>query len=163
MQGLISRCSTWILDVARSLPPTATLNGFDIDLSQCPPKSWLPGNVSMLMLDALEKLPQDLIEQFDLVHVRLFMFVVSDPVPLLINVIKLLSKSKPAHTPILSAELPKSYLCIIIWVAKCSFVFKSLGAGFSGKSTIMRLPIRSRRILARRLVHSKSYLRASTF
>ena len=69
----------------------------------------------MLKLDALDELPLDLIAQFDLVHVRLFMFVVSDPVPLLTNVIKLLSKSKPAPTLILSTELPKSYplYCIV--------------------------------------------------
>ena len=120
MGVLKSRCSTWILDVARSLPPTATLNGFDIDLSQCPSKSWLPGNVSMLILDALDELPLDLIAQFDLVHVRLYMFVVSDPVPLLANVIKLLSESKPAPTLNLSTELPKSYPCMILWPAKCS-------------------------------------------
>ena len=161
MEVLKSRCSTWILDVARSLPPTATLNGFDIDLSQCPSKSWLPGNVSMLILDALDELPLDLIAQFDLVHVRLFMFVVSDPVPLLANVIKLLSESKPAPTLNLSTELPKSYPCMILWPAKCSFVFKSLGAGFSGKSTTMKQPIQSRRILTRHPMHSMSYSIAS--
>ena len=45
----------------------------------------------MRTINALEGLPEDLIGQFDLVHVRLFMFVVSDPQPLLKNLIRMLS------------------------------------------------------------------------
>ena len=46
--------------------------------------------------NALETLPEDLIGQFDFVHVRLFMFVVSDPLPLLKNLIRMLSMSNLA-------------------------------------------------------------------
>ena len=100
---LESRCSTWIIDVTRSLPPSATLNGFDTDLSQGPPKTWLLGNVPMPCLDALETLPQDIIEQFDLVHVRLFM---------LVNVIKVLispSQHLRGFSPVLPTPIPVLY------------------------------------------------------
>ncbi|CAF9913560.1 hypothetical protein IMSHALPRED_001381 [Imshaugia aleurites] len=82
---------TWLLDLARQLPPTAQLQGFDIDISQCPPKSWLPPNVTMRALDALEDLAADLVGKFDIVHVRLFMFVVEEPTLLLRNVVRMLS------------------------------------------------------------------------
>ena len=82
--------------MARLLSPTAILDGLDVDISICPPKIWLPGNVSMRTVNALEELPEDLIGQFDLVHVRLFMFVISDPRPLLKNLIRMLSMSTEA-------------------------------------------------------------------
>lgn len=45
----------------------------------------------MRAIDALQDLPMDLIGRFDLVHVRLFMFVVEEPVLLLRNLIRMLS------------------------------------------------------------------------
>ena len=85
----------WLLDLARTLPPTAQLAGFDIDTSGCPPDQWLPPNVTMRHLDALGEIPEYLIGVYDIVHLRLFQVVVkdNDPGPLLRNVLKMLSES----------------------------------------------------------------------
>lgn len=49
----------------------------------------------MRAVDALQELPVDLVGKFDLVHVRLFMFVVEEPGPLLRNVVRMLSMIVP--------------------------------------------------------------------
>ena len=54
----------WLLDVRNILPTSARLHGFDINLSQCPPQSWLPNNVSMHILDIHDDLPTDLQGQY---------------------------------------------------------------------------------------------------
>ena len=50
----------WLLDLSDQLPDSATLDGFDVDLSQCPPGPWLPRNVSVRELDIFDELPEDL-------------------------------------------------------------------------------------------------------
>lgn len=83
----------WLLDIARTLPPTAQLDGFDIDVSDCPHEQWLPPNVTMRQLDALGEIPEHLVGVYDIVHLRLFQVVVkdNDPGPLLRNILRLLS------------------------------------------------------------------------
>lgn len=49
----------------------------------------------MRAVDALQELPVDLVGKFDFVHVRLFMFVVEEPGPLLRNVVRMLSMIVP--------------------------------------------------------------------
>ncbi|KAF6232186.1 hypothetical protein HO173_009569 [Letharia columbiana] len=82
----------WLLDLARTLPPTAQLDGFDIDISDCPPEQWLPRNVRMRHLDALGEIPEHLAGKYDIVQLRLFQVVVkdNDPGPLLRNMVKML-------------------------------------------------------------------------
>lgn len=84
----------WLLDLARTLPPTAQLDGFDIDISDCPHKQWLPRNVTMQQLDALSEIPEHLVGMYDIVQLRLFQVVVkdNDPGPLLRNVLRMLSE-----------------------------------------------------------------------
>ena len=84
----------WLLDLARTLPPTAQLDGFDIDISDCPHKQWLPRNVTMQQLDALTGIPEHLVGMYDIVQLRLFQVVVkdNDPGPLLRNVLRMLSE-----------------------------------------------------------------------
>lgn len=83
----------WLLDLALTLPPTAQLDGFDIDISDCPHEQWLPQNVTMRYLDALDEIPERLVGVYDVVQLRLFQVVVkdNDPGPLLRNVVKMLS------------------------------------------------------------------------
>ncbi|KAI0446175.1 hypothetical protein F4803DRAFT_559569 [Xylaria telfairii] len=82
---------TWLLDVSSQLGPATELVGFDSDISQVPPKEWLPTNVAVRSWDVFTEVPDDLIGQFDLVNLRLFSFVIQDdPTPVLRNVIKLL-------------------------------------------------------------------------
>ena len=92
----ILRCSysIWLLDLARTLPPTTQLDGFDIDISDCPPERWLPSNITMRYLDALGEIPSHLVGIYDIVQLRLFQVVVknNDPGPLLRNMLKMLSE-----------------------------------------------------------------------
>ena len=83
----------WLLDLARTISPTAQLDGFDIDISGCPQKLWLPPNVTMRQLDALGEIPEHLVGVYDIVHLRLFQVVVkdNDPGPLLRNMLRMLS------------------------------------------------------------------------
>ena len=72
---------------------SAQFDGFDISLTQCPPPEWLPSNVSIQKLDILKPLPEELAGQYDIVNVRLLFFVIrnDDPVPVLKNLLKMLS------------------------------------------------------------------------
>lgn len=83
----------WLLDIARTLPSSAQLDGFDIDISDCPHEQWLPPNVTMRQLDALGEIPEHLVDVYDIVHLRLFQVVVKDnnPGPLLRNMLRMLS------------------------------------------------------------------------
>lgn len=82
----------WLVDLARYLPASARIDGFDIDLSQCPPKEWLPSNVAVHNVDCVKPLPEHLIGQYDIVHVQLFHLAVhnNDPKPIVQNLISLL-------------------------------------------------------------------------
>ncbi|OCK81165.1 hypothetical protein K432DRAFT_296127, partial [Lepidopterella palustris CBS 459.81] len=68
----------WLIDVARSLPNTVQFQGLDIDISQCPPKQWLPSNMKTRAWDMFQEVPKDLVGQFDIVHVRLLGLVIKD-------------------------------------------------------------------------------------
>ncbi|KAL9618313.1 MAG: hypothetical protein Q9160_006963 [Pyrenula sp. 1 TL-2023] len=70
----------WAIDVAKE-HPTAQVHGFDIDLSQAPPKEWLPSNVSLRRWDIFEDPPEELLGTYDLVHVRLLLLVLTDVDP----------------------------------------------------------------------------------
>ncbi|KAI8633184.1 S-adenosyl-L-methionine-dependent methyltransferase [Xylariaceae sp. FL1651] len=64
--------SVWLIDAARYLPSSARIDGFDTDTTQCPPKEWLPSNVSIYNLDCCVPFPDHLIGKYDIVHVQLF-------------------------------------------------------------------------------------------
>lgn len=85
------------MDTARGFPKTVSLDGFDIDLGQCPPAPWLPSNVSLKKWDMFTEPPEELVGQFDIVHIRLVTLVIkdNDPRPLLANLRKLLSMLIP--------------------------------------------------------------------
>ncbi|KAJ5371869.1 hypothetical protein N7517_003875 [Penicillium concentricum] len=81
----------WLLDVAHSLP-TATLDGYDIDLSNTPPTQWLPKRLILHEWNLFDPVPEHLVGTYDIVHLRLLILVVqnSDPVPIIQNVARLL-------------------------------------------------------------------------
>ncbi len=84
----------WLRDISRTLPPTTQLDGFDISLKQAEPLAWFPPNVTLRNWDAFSDVPADLVGKYDVVHLRLFVFVVpseAGPKPLLQNLMKLLS------------------------------------------------------------------------
>ena len=80
--------------MARSLPPTVRLDGFDVSLDQCPPASWLPHNVKLHTWDIFTDPPQKFIGAFDVVHVRLITLVIkdNDPRQVISSLSKLLSR-----------------------------------------------------------------------
>ena len=60
----------WLLDVAKSLPPTCQLTGFDISSSAFPPTQTLPPNVSFQIQDMLLPFPASEIGSYDVVAAR---------------------------------------------------------------------------------------------
>ncbi|KAL3488134.1 S-adenosyl-L-methionine-dependent methyltransferase [Aspergillus germanicus] len=83
--------ASWLTDLAALLPATCRLDGFDIDTSQAPPKEWLPANVSLHEWDIFTDLPEYLIGRYDIIHVRLLIFVVKgDPTGILRNLVRML-------------------------------------------------------------------------
>ena len=86
--------SIWMVDLAREVPSTTTLHGFDIDLGQCPPPKSLPSNVHVSQWDMFTEPPAELVGTFDVVHLRLVTLVIknNDPTSIIANVTRLLSK-----------------------------------------------------------------------
>ncbi|KAL4947724.1 hypothetical protein BDW69DRAFT_189923 [Aspergillus filifer] len=83
--------ASWLTDLSEILPATCQLDGFDVDISQAPPREWLPANVSLHEWDVFSEPPEHLMGQYDIVHVRLLVFVVKgDPTRILRSLIKLL-------------------------------------------------------------------------
>ncbi|KAH6871394.1 S-adenosyl-L-methionine-dependent methyltransferase, partial [Thelonectria olida] len=60
----------WLLDVAKSLPSTCQLTGFDITSSAFPPTQTWPPNVSFKIQDMFLPFPASEIGTYDLVAVR---------------------------------------------------------------------------------------------
>ena len=65
----------------------------DISRLQYPVDEYLPENVSLKTMDAFATIPTDMIETFDVVHIRAFGLIVthSDPMLLLKNLVSMLS------------------------------------------------------------------------
>ena len=86
----------WLIDVNRLLP-SAHLDGFDISKDQYPNNAWLPAQISLQELDIMKPIPFSLQNQYDIVHVQLFLCVVQrdGPEHVLKQLYKLLSMSSP--------------------------------------------------------------------
>ena len=85
----------WLLELERRLPsPAARLCGLDISSDQFPRPEWLPPNARFIEADAFDPAgpPADLVGAFDIVHLRLFIAIISndDPSPVLDFCYKLL-------------------------------------------------------------------------
>lgn len=81
------------MDVSSQLHQDAQLVGLEYDTSQSPPDQWLPPTVTIREWDVFTEVPEDLVEVFDMVNLRLFSFVIEDsPAPVLRNLMKMLSK-----------------------------------------------------------------------
>ncbi|KAI4187442.1 MAG: hypothetical protein L6R41_002821 [Letrouitia leprolyta] len=70
--------SIWLGELARELPSSAILEGFDVSDEQYPPTEWYGENVSLSKFDIFEPLPAGLVGKFDVVHLRFFMTVATD-------------------------------------------------------------------------------------
>ncbi|KAF7620849.1 UMTA methyltransferase family protein [Aspergillus flavus] len=74
----------WLIDVSRDFPHSR-LDGLDVDLTQAPHPGWLPSNITLQHWDVFTNVPASLECQYDLVHVRLLVLVLSgvDPMPVI--------------------------------------------------------------------------------
>ena len=81
----------WPIDVARE-HPTVQLDCFDINISQAPPKPWLPPNIRLKTWDVYDNVPEQMTGKYDIVHVRLLSLVVQKKGPRLIlqNLLRML-------------------------------------------------------------------------
>ncbi|KAI0016502.1 S-adenosyl-L-methionine-dependent methyltransferase [Xylariomycetidae sp. FL0641] len=68
----------WLTDLAPRLPKTVKLDGLDVSFAAAPPPKWLPSNVTLHRWDVNEAVPPEFAEQYDLVHIRNFAFVLRD-------------------------------------------------------------------------------------
>jgi SAM-dependent methyltransferase len=82
----------WLCDLAKELPPCTRLDGFDINLTNATPREWCPENVTLRRWNIFDEVPDDLVEQYDVVHLRLLILVVenSDPRPVIRNALRML-------------------------------------------------------------------------
>ncbi|KIM93704.1 hypothetical protein OIDMADRAFT_46112 [Oidiodendron maius Zn] len=62
----------WLLDLARDLPCTAQLDGYDVSNKQFPPRHLWPENVTLALLDSFDNPPLSLVGQYDVVHLRMW-------------------------------------------------------------------------------------------
>lgn len=81
----------WLTQVARQMP-TASFYGFDVTLAQTPPQEWLPSNVTLVPWNIFDKVPENMCDKFDVVHVRLLILVVqnSNPSNIIRSLVKML-------------------------------------------------------------------------
>lgn len=98
--------SIWLLDVARQVPSTVQLDGFDISDKQFPHEASSPDNMSFRILDAFSQVPEELIGKYDVVHLRLWCCIVRDcnTAALIQHATQLLSKFSPSRQPNLSSN-----------------------------------------------------------
>ncbi|KAL4935047.1 hypothetical protein BDV06DRAFT_217719 [Aspergillus oleicola] len=82
----------WALELAPQLPPSARVIGYDISESTFPLSEYWPPNVSFSALDCLGEVPEALVGQFDVVHLRMWALVIrgNNPSTLIRNAAKLL-------------------------------------------------------------------------
>ncbi|KAL5364273.1 S-adenosyl-L-methionine-dependent methyltransferase [Aspergillus floccosus] len=75
----------WLLDVARAVPETVQLDGFDVSDSQFPPRRMWPPNVTMSALNSLQDPPLHLRGKYNVVHLRMWTCIIqqNDPTPLI--------------------------------------------------------------------------------
>ncbi|RYP76851.1 hypothetical protein DL771_001587 [Monosporascus sp. 5C6A] len=66
----------WLFDVAETVSKSTRLVGLDISFKAAPPPATLPSNVTLRHWDVRDDVPEDLINAFDIVHLRFFSFVV---------------------------------------------------------------------------------------
>jgi SAM-dependent methyltransferase len=64
----------WLIDLAKELPETARLDGFDVDTSKFHPPADRPANMTLQAGDVLLGWPAKLHGQYDLIHVRLLFY-----------------------------------------------------------------------------------------
>jgi len=106
----------WLLDVAKSLPPTCQLTGFDVSSSAFPPAQTVPPNVSFQVQDMLLPFPASEIGSYDVVGVRF------------VSVATTRAEWALAIENIMTLLKPGSWLQ---WIDSCNFTLYNSVAGSS--------------------------------
>ncbi|KAH9893813.1 S-adenosyl-L-methionine-dependent methyltransferase [Xylariomycetidae sp. FL2044] len=142
----------FLTDLSTRLPSSTQLDGFDVSLDATPPTEWLPHNVRFRHWDIRQPVPEDLVEAYDIVHIRLLAFVLQDhEVPqVLDNVIRMIKpggylqwaeadvpsfrieKTHPENkqeclTQLLKVSQPRDARLSPTWVAQLSGLFSASG------------------------------------
>lgn len=101
-----------MLDFARQHPQAAQLDGLDISLDQVPDKEWLPSNISFHLYDVYDEPPDDLVEKYDIIHVRHLTLVIKqdDPTVVIHNLLKMLSTLCSLHCLKRVRQIHRRYL-----------------------------------------------------
>ena len=94
IQELTPSGSIWLLDLCDQLPPSVQLDGLDISFQAAPVKERLPPNMALRHWDIRTDPPKELLGVYDIVHIRLFSWVLlADELPAVADrLFKLLSK-----------------------------------------------------------------------
>ncbi|KAJ5731187.1 uncharacterized protein N7483_005695 [Penicillium malachiteum] len=81
----------WALEVANQFP-SLRVTAFDIAGTHFPSPEFWPSNAKFALLNSLQDVPSELVGQFDVIHLRMWAFVVrgDDPSPLIQNAAKML-------------------------------------------------------------------------
>ncbi|RYP73247.1 hypothetical protein DL771_003676 [Monosporascus sp. 5C6A] len=77
----------WLIDLAQELgigketgaKSNIQLDGFDIDIVQCPQPEWLPENIKFHTWNVFEEPEAQFVGQYDLIYVRLFSINIKNP------------------------------------------------------------------------------------
>jgi SAM-dependent methyltransferase len=109
----------WLLDVAKSLPPTCHLTGFDVSTSAFPPSHSLPPNVTFKIQDMALPFPASEIGTYDIVAVR-FVSVATPRSEWALTIENLLTLLKPGGW--------------LQWIDSCNFALYNSVAGTSRKA-----------------------------
>ena len=93
-------CSIWLVNLAKKVPASTTLHGFDIQSDGLPSPEWLSSNVSFHKLNILEPISEQFTEKYDVVHFRFLSLAVKNgnPSTLLSGAFQLPSKYCPVST-----------------------------------------------------------------
>ncbi len=62
--------SCWLLELASQSPSTWQLQGVDISRLNYPADEYLPKNISLNTMDVFGEIPDDMVDNFDVVHIR---------------------------------------------------------------------------------------------
>ncbi|KAL2820930.1 S-adenosyl-L-methionine-dependent methyltransferase [Aspergillus cavernicola] len=68
----------WLLDLASQVPQGTQLHGYDLSDEQFPHESLWPSNTTFNKLDAFGEVPDHLVEQYDVVHLRMWCCIVKN-------------------------------------------------------------------------------------
>jgi SAM-dependent methyltransferase len=70
-----SGTGSWLIDLSKTSPPSWQLDAFDITDAQFAPAETRPPNVRFSFHGILQPFPRDLVETYDIVHVRFMIYV----------------------------------------------------------------------------------------